>query len=116
MVTCIASIGKNAVIKTDGSCNQQINAIIPNNDYNSNYIYYLMEYISPFLQSIAGTSATAIVNKETFERIKVKVHGIEEQTNIDKILSSIESKILLEDSLLNKLQQLKKGLMQNMFV
>ena len=116
LVTCIASIGKNAVIKVDGSCNQQINAIIPNNDYNSNYIYYLMEYISPYLQSIAGTSATAIVNKETFERVKVKVHKIEEQMNIDNILSSIESKILLENNLLNKLSELKKGLMQNMFV
>jgi len=116
LVTCIASIGKNAVIKVDGSCNQQINAIIPKNDYNSNYIYYLMEYISPYLQSIAGTSATAIVNKETFERVKVKVHKIEEQMNIDNILSSIESKILLENNLLNKLSELKKGLMQNMFV
>ena len=116
LVTCIASIGKNAVIKVDGSCNQQINAIIPNNNYNSNYIYYLMEYISPYLQSIAGTSATAIVNKETFERVKVKVHKIEEQVNIDKMLSSIESKILLENNLLNKLSELKKGLMQNMFV
>ena len=75
-----------------------------------------MEYISPYLQSIAGTSATAIVNKETFERVKVKVHKIEEQMNIDNILSSIESKILLENNLLNKLSELKKGLMQNMFV
>ena len=116
LVTCIASIGKNAVIKVDGSCNQQINAIIPNNKFNSNYIYYLMEYISPYLQSIAGTSATAIVNKETFERIKVKVHDYNDQSRIDKYLSSVETKILLEDKLLNKLIKLKKGLMQSMFV
>ena len=116
LVTCIASIGKNAVIKVDGSCNQQINAIIPNNKFNSNYIYYLMEYISPYLQSIAGTSATAIVNKETFERIKVKVHNYNDQSRIDKYLSSVETKILLEDKLLNKLIKLKKGLMQSMFV
>ena len=116
LVTCIASIGKNAVLKVDGSCNQQINAIIPNNNYKSNYIYYLMEYISPYLQSIAGTSATAIVNKETFENVKVNVHSFSEQLKIDKYLSSIESKILLEYKLLNKLFELKKGLMQNMFV
>ena len=116
MVTCIASIGKNAVIKVNGSCNQQINAIIPNENYNSNYIYYLMEYISPYLQTIAGTSATAIVNKETFERVKVKVHILEEQKKIDSLLSYIETKIILEDKLLNNLKQLKKGLMQNMFV
>jgi len=116
LVTCIASIGKNAVIKVDGSCNQQINAIIPNNNYNANYIYYLMEYISPYLQSIAGTSATAIVNKETFESVKVKVHELHEQNKIDSLLSAIETKILLEDKFLNNLFQIKKGLMQNMFV
>ena len=116
LVTCIASIGKNAVIKVNGSCNQQINAIIPNENYNSNYIYYLMEYISPYLQAIAGTSATAIVNKETFERVKVKVHPLEEQKKIDCLLSHIETKIMLEDKLLHKLKQLKKGLMQNMFI
>ena len=75
-----------------------------------------MEYISPYLQSIAGTSATAIINKETFERVKVKVHKIEEQINIDKIISSIESKILLENNRLTLIIKLKKGLMQNMFV
>ena len=75
-----------------------------------------MEYISPYLQSIAGTSAKAIVNKETFENVKVNVHSFSEQLKIDKYLSSIESKILLEYKLLNKLFELKKGLMQNMFV
>ena len=30
LVTCIASIGKNAVLRAVGGCNQQINAIVPN--------------------------------------------------------------------------------------
>ena len=33
LVTCIASIGKNAVLKVKGSCNQQINALIPNKNF-----------------------------------------------------------------------------------
>ena len=116
LFTCIGIIGKVAINENECAFNQQINAIIPNNKFNSNYIYYLMEYISPYLQSIAGTSATAIVNKETFERVKVKVHILEEQKKIDSLLSYIETKIILEDKLLNNLKQLKKGLMQNMFV
>ena len=116
LVTCIASIGKNAILKVDGSCNQQINAIIPNENNNANYIYYLMEFISPYLQSIAGTSATSIINKDAFSKINIKIHKKEEQDQIDKILSQYEKIILLNQNKLEKLEDLKKGLMQKMFV
>lgn len=115
-MTCIASIGKNAILKVDGSCNQQINAIIPNKNYNSNYIYYLMNLISNYMKSIAGTSATSIINKEEFSKITIKVHKKEQQDYIDKILSKLETKLLLENNKLDKLLELKKGLMQNMFI
>ena len=116
LVTCIASIGKNAILKVDGSCNQQINAIIPNKNFNYNYIYYLVESISNYMKSIAGTSATSIINKNEFSKITVRIHPKEKQDYIASILSQFESKILLENSKLNQLNQLKKGLMQNMFV
>ena len=116
LVTCIASIGKNAVLKVDGSCNQQINAIIPYKDFNYNYIYYLIESISNYMKSIAGTSATSIINKDDFSKIVVKIHSKEKQDYIASIMSQFENKIVLENSKLNKLCQLKKGFMQNMFV
>ena len=37
LVTCIASIGKNAILKIKGSCNQQINAVIPSVSYSSEF-------------------------------------------------------------------------------
>lgn len=40
LITCIASIGKNCILAGVGSCNQQINAIIPSEKYDSRYIYY----------------------------------------------------------------------------
>ena len=116
LVTCIASIGKNAVLKVGGSCNQQINAIIPNKDFNYNYIYYLLESISNYMKSIAGTSATSIINKDDFSKIVVKTHSKEKQDYIASIMSQFENKIVLENSKLSKLCKLKKGLMQNMFV
>ena len=116
LVTCIASIGKNAIIKEDGSCNQQINAIIPSKDYNYNYIYYTIENLSNYMKSIAGTSATAIINKEQFGNISIKIHKREVQDKISKILNAFETKIIQEGFKYKKLQNLKKGLMQNMFV
>lgn len=116
LVTCIASIGKNAVLKVNGSCNQQINAIIPNEKFNHNYIYYLMEYMSNYMKSIAGTSATSIINKNDFEKLNINVHSTAEQIKIDKILSSIEAKEKLEVEYLNNITKLKTYLLQNMFI
>lgn len=116
LVTCIASIGKNAVLKVAGSCNQQINAIIPNEKFNYNYVYYLMEYMSNYMKSIAGTSATSIINKNDFEKMNINVHSIAEQIKIDKILSSIEAKEKLEAKYLNNIIKLKTYLLQNMFI
>ena len=116
LVTCIASIGKNAVLKVEGSCNQQINAIIPNEKFNYNYVYYLMEYMSNYMKSIAGTSATSIINKNDFEKLNINVHSIAEQIKIDKILSSIEAKEKLESKYLNNITKLKTYLLQNMFI
>lgn len=116
LVTCIASIGKNAILKTDGSCNQQINAIIPNENFNADYLYYLFEMKKGYLQSIAGTSATSIINKSSFEKLVFKVPSIEQQNKSSKILNCLELKIENEKFKLKKLNLLKKSLLQQMFI
>ena len=116
LITCIASIGKNAILKVDGSCNQQINAIIPYSDYDIDFLYYLFEYKKSYMQSIAGTSATSIINKSSFEKILLKIPNISIQKNIAKNLSTIDYKIEIQQHLLDRLFTLKKSLLQQMFI
>ena len=66
LVTCIASIGKNAVLKVNGACNQQINAIIPSISFDVNFLYYYFENTKPALKSLAGITATLIMSKALF--------------------------------------------------
>ena len=40
LVTCIASIGLNAIAKIEMATNQQINAIIVNKNNNNEFVYY----------------------------------------------------------------------------
>ncbi|HCJ4445188.1 TPA: restriction endonuclease subunit S, partial [Staphylococcus aureus] len=61
LVTCIASIGKNAILRKQGSCNQQINAVVPFENINIDYLYYISDSLSTFMKSIAGKTATQIV-------------------------------------------------------
>ena len=116
LITCIASIGKNAILNVNGSCNQQINAIIPNGNFNSDYLYYLFEFKKDYLQSIAGTSATSIINKSAFEKLVFKVHDIKVQNKIALILNCLELKYETEKSKLAKLELLKKSLLHQMFI
>ncbi|MGL5715897.1 MAG: restriction endonuclease subunit S [Paraclostridium sp.] len=117
LVTCIASIGKNAILKMEGSCNQQINAIIPNKDNDCNFIYYLMEYKKDVLKKFAGMTATPILNKTDFSNLKFKIpNDIKEQKKIAELLEQIDKKLEKNQEKLDFLNEYKKGLLQQMFV
>ena len=53
---------------------------------------------------------------DLFNEITLSVPNMNEQNKIGKMLSLIDNKILLEEDKYKKLLELKKGLMQNMFV
>ncbi|PDW69782.1 type I restriction endonuclease subunit S [Helicobacter pylori] len=111
LVTCIASIGKNAILRVNGACNQQINAIIPNKDFNADFIYYLMENNKQYLLGKAGVTATYIISKQVFEEIDFFVpKDLNEQIAIANVLSALDHEII---SLKNKKRQfdnIKKAL------
>ncbi|WP_210135757.1 restriction endonuclease subunit S [Staphylococcus sp. GDX8P80P] len=116
LITCIASIGKNAILREEGSCNQQINALVPNNDKNVDFLYYAFEKVSKYMKRIAGKTATQIVNKSTFENISIEVPNIEEQLKIGRFLNSFDKLIEKQVSKIELLKQRKQGLLQKMFV
>ncbi|MEB7366710.1 restriction endonuclease subunit S [Staphylococcus borealis] len=116
LITCIASIGKNAILRVEGSCNQQINALIPNNDNNVDFLYYAFEKVSKYMKRIAGKTATQIVNKSTFENISIELPNFEEQLKIGRFLNSFDKLIEKQSSKIELLNQRKQGLLQKMFV
>ncbi|WP_404406429.1 restriction endonuclease subunit S [Jeotgalibacillus malaysiensis] len=116
LVTCIASIGKNAILKVDGSCNQQINGIIPNENHYVDFLYYLIEHFNYRIKNVAGRTATALVNKTTFENLSFLIPAYKEQNVIAKFLSKLDIKIEKEKEKLLVFEKQKKGFMQRMFV
>lgn len=109
LVTCIgATIGKTGFIKRGGGFNQQINAIIPNDNVVPKFIYY--QAISPKFQEkiIENASATTlpILNKSKFENLEMVICDKSEQHHI---VSEIESRLSvcdkIEESITTSLQQ-----------
>jgi type I restriction enzyme, S subunit len=116
LVTCIASIGKNTIITRDGSCNQQINAILPSKSHSSEFIYYLMCINTNLLKEHCGKGTMEMLNKEVFSNISFNLPTLPEQTKIANLLTLQDKKISLHQQKLSLLNQYKKGLLQQMFV
>ncbi len=114
LVTCIASIGKNAILCSDGSCNQQINAIEVNNEFDVEFLYYLLEYKKKYLMEFAGQGGMMILNKNDFSNLKFKLPPLKEQQKIAKVLSTADREIELLKEELKELKNQKKALIQKL--
>lgn len=114
LVTCIASIGKNAILRAEGACNQQINAVIPNPKNSVEFLYYIFEASKEHLLSNAGTTATSIISKATFSNLTFRIPPLEEQTAIATILFDMDNELAILETRHNKARQLKQSMMQEL--
>lgn len=116
LVTCIASIGLNAINKVECSTNQQINTICCNQEYNYEYVYYLVAYNTKNLKQLAGQTAVPIITKKSFEEFEVyAIKNYDEQNRIANCLSSLDELIEATSRKVEILKDHKKGLMQQLF-
>ena len=116
LVTCIASIGLNAINKIECSTNQQINTICCNRKYHYEYVYYLITYNVKRLKQLAGQTAVPIITKKKFEEFEVyTVENYDEQQKIADCLSSLDELIEATSQKVEILKEHKKGLMQQLF-
>ncbi len=114
LVTCIASIGKNAILEVRGACNQQINAIVPNKDFCADFLYYLFEHNKSFLIANAGLTATNIVSKKAFSGLSFVLPEYDEQRAIATVLSDMDAGIAALERRRDKVTQIKQGMMQEL--
>lgn len=107
LCVCIGStIGKvGLTVKEKSATNQQLNSIICNDDYDPQFIYYLLNYYSGYWRTFSTPSPVPILSKGTFEQIDIRAtKNKEEQTSIVKTLSACDAKIEFHK---NKKQTLK---------
>ena len=102
-----------------------VNGVFHNNffmiDYNDNIInknflfYYLnSKDIQHIIKIYAGTTTIPDLNHGDFYSIPVLLPPLEEQKKIANILSSVDNKIQKKQEQKEKLEELKKGLMQKL--
>ena len=116
-VSCIGSdLGKVVMTIEPTVTNQQFNSIVPNKNFNADFVYYLMTLVGRELNYLSKTStAVPIINKSSFSNYEIEAPDLETQKNIASILSSIDSKIELNRRVNDNLEQQAITIFDNMF-
>ena len=83
-----------------------------------NYLYYFLarpEYYIKSERLIGGTGQKEFSEKELL-KLKIDLPSLEEQSKIVDLLLNMDNKIQICENQLNKTQEFKKGLLQQMFI
>ena len=114
-VSCIGTAGLVSLVSEESQTNQQINSIIPKDDFSPYYIYLLMQTLSNTINKLGQSGSTIVnLNKSQFGKIQVTIPTLSVMLKFDEIISPLFKKILqnqkenlklisLRDSLLPKL-------------
>ena len=116
LCTCIASIGKNALLTVKGSFNQQINSLTPNAENDAYFLLAESELWSEKMKRMAASGTMQIVNKTEFSELTTMVPSTNEQKIIGAYFRSIDHLITLHQRKLKKLHNIKKSMLEKMFV
>ncbi len=117
LVTCIASIGKNTMLGTMGSFNQQINGLTPNEDKYCPYFLLTESALwSAQMKRSAAAGTMQIVNRTEFSEQRTMIPTLPEQHQIGAFFCNLDTLITLHQRELEKLKNLKKACLEKMFV
>ena len=113
LVTCIASIGKNTMLGSTGSFNQQINGLTPNeNECDPYFLLTESALWSAKMKSSAAAGTMQIVNRTEFSELKTWLPSLIEQQAISDFFRQLDYLITLHQRKLEEMKKQKKALMQ----
>lgn len=116
LTTCIGIIGKVGILTEEATCNQQINAIIPNPDIiTSNFLGYSIMSKKHVLQAIANAPVVPLLNKTQFSNFSIPIPPLSIQHSIVSELDLLHSVIEKKQEQLRALDNLAQSLFYQMF-
>jgi restriction endonuclease S subunit len=111
LVTCIGTVGKVGLATMPGTCNQQINFIVPNSKIDSKYLACAMVFVGEKMAESAKASVVPIINKTEFCNYKIPLPPISLQREFVAIAEKAEAaKASLKKSIAD-IETLIKGLL-----
>ena len=113
-ITIAANIGDVAIANFDCACPDSVVGIISSKEINNIWLAYYLMQLKHYFDLQATQNAQKNINLEVLNPTKIPVPSALEQNQIASILSAEDKKIEKAKSRLEKLKDLKKGLMQDL--
>lgn len=116
LITSRAGVGRMGILKYPASTNQGFQSLILNSATDEYFIYSMQPIISKLANRLASGSTFTEISGKQMEKIEIMIPTTGEQTRISSLMKCINNLIAANEDKLNQLKELKKYLMQNMFV
>ena len=118
MVSYIGSdMGKVVIAGRDCVTNQQINSIVVDDRFSSEFVYYSLSTRKREIRhQAAGGSAVPILNKSDFSCLEITLPPLSEQKRVAHILGTLDDKIELNRRMNATLESMARALFQSWFV
>ena len=117
LFTSRAPIGYTAIAAQCVCTNQGFKSIVPYENVDSLFIYYLLNYNKERIKSMGSGTTFKEISGKTMQMIKVQIpRNIEDQKRIASILDSIDTKIEMNGKINDNLQQQAEALFKAWFI
>lgn len=116
LLTTRATIGEVSIALEDCTTNQGFQSLIVKEDCNNLFLFNWLKVNKHELEKRANGSTFAEISRSEIEKIQINIPNAEEQAKIANSLSSIDLKIDIEATFLQKLKEQKKYLLANLFI
>ena len=111
-----APIGYIAIAAKELCTNQGFKSIIPNENIDPLFLYYLLKYNKDRIEALGSGTTFKEISGSTMKNIEVKVPKLKKvQSKIASILASIDDKIELNLKINNNLEQQAQAIFDEMF-
>lgn len=111
-VSCIATVGLVSMNVIESQTNQQINAIIPNNDYYRYFLYLFMKSSNDLLHALAsGGTATLNLNTGNFAKIDLPFPSVDVFKGFNDVVEPLFNKIYANQLQMVSLENMRDGLL-----
>ena len=118
LFTSRAGIGKTAILAKEGCTNQGFQSIVPHKDkLDSYFIFSRTAELKKYAETVGAGSTFVEVSGKQMSNMELMIPPtIKEQKIVGKYFANIDHLITLHQRRLDHLKELKKGLLQQMFV
>lgn len=116
LFTSRAGIGSTAILETEACTNQGFQSIVPKENLDTYFIYSRSHELKRYGE-ITGAGSTFIeVSGKQMAKMPILIPDIEEQREIGNFFQNLDQTIAFQQQKLEKLQNIKKAYLNEMFI